>query len=524
MFSSLKINLALYIILNSEYLIKYNHRKEIRIMEYVTIALAGLCLIVSLIILILYLKNKKAGDVNLSDNDLKKIRESINESVNNMTNPISSLIAEKNNSVMNDLNKKVDEINNKITELEKSQANLIQMQNKFKEDTINLLNENSNRTNKIINDFITQYTKDSNKQKEDIMNKLSSEIKEFNENVKKTLAEFDKSIKEKLEEFKLNTNESIKALNENVSKNLNEIREDNNKKLEKINESVNEKLQKTLEEKLKDSFKSVVEGIGDVNKAVGEIKGLATDVGSLKNVLTNVKTKGILGEVILGNIIREFLTAGQFEENVATKKNSTERVEFAIKLPGQKDGIIYLPVDSKFPYESYSIIHESRDIDEINEAKKTFRSNLLKYAKDVHDKYIDVPNTTDFAIIFLPLEGLYLEALNMGLFEEIQTKYKVNLTGPTTFTAFINSLNMGFRSLMIQKKSADVFKLLGAVKTEFGKFAEALEKTQNKVNAAADELDKLVGTRTKMMNSKLKDIDALDDETTKLLLENTPDD
>ena len=265
----------------------------------------------------------------------------------------------------------------------------------------------------------------------------------------------------------------------------------------------------------------MVEGIGDVNKAVGEIKGLATDVGSLKNVLTNVKTKGMMGEVILGNIIREFLTAGQYEENVATKVGSSERVEFAIKLPGQKDETIYLPVDSKFPYESYSIINESTDVEQINEAKKSLRNNLLKYAKDVSEKYIDVPNTTDFAVIFLPLEGIYLEALNMGLFEEIQTKFKVNLTGPTTFTAFINSLNMGFRSLMIQKKSADVFKLLGAVKTEFGKFADALEKTQKKVNLAADELDNLVGTRTRMMNLRLRNIEALDEDESKLLIDSS---
>jgi len=463
-------------------------------MEYVTLAASVIAVVLLVVIFVIMIKNKKTGDVTLGDSELKRIRESVGESISTLSKSISDLVAEKNASLMS-------EVNTKIDGLVKSQEGL----------------------NNSFNNFITTYTKDSAKQKEDIMNKLSQEIKEFNETVKQTLADFDKSIKEKLEDFKKNTKESIVGLNETVTKTLGEIREDNNKKLDKINETVNEKLQKTLEEKLKDSFKGVIEGIGDVNKAVGEIKGLATDVGSLKNVLTNVKTKGIMGEVILGNIIREFLTAGQFEENVATKKGSTERVEFAIKLPGTKDDTIWLPVDSKFPYESYSTIHESTNIDEINEAKKTFRNNLLKYAKDVSEKYIDAPNTTDFAIIFLPLEGLYLEALNMGLFEEIQNKFKVNLTGPTTFTAFINSLNMGFRSLMIQKKSADVFKLLGAVKTEFGKFAETLEKTQKKVNAAADELDNLVGTRTRVMNSKLKDIDALDEETTKLLLESRYD-
>lgn len=470
-------------------------------LSYISLTLCTLTSIVSIIILLIVIKNKKNGNISLGENDLEKIRKSVNESVSGLINPISSLIAEKNDTLMRNLDQKVDE-------LVKSQKELNENQISFKGETL-----------KLIGEFTIQYTKDSNKQKDEIMDKLSFEIKEFDEKINKSLESFDKSIKERLDDFKKNTGDSINKLNETVTTNLVEIRKDNNEKLDKINDSVNDKLQKTLEEKLKDSFKSVVEGIGDVNKAVGEIKGLATDVGSLKNVLTNVKTKGILGEVILGNIIREFLTTGQFEENIATKTGSTERVEFAIKLPGQKDKTIYLPVDSKFPYESYSTINESSDVDKIKEARKIFRSNLLKYAKDVSEKYIDVPNTTDFAVIFLPLEGLYLEALNMGLFEEIQNKYKVNLTGPTTFTAFINSLNMGFRSLMIQKKSADVFRLLGAVKTEFGKFADALEKTQKKVNAAADELDSLVGTRTKMMNSKLKGIEALDDETSKLLIE-----
>ena len=488
-------------------------------MEYAVLAISGVAVVLCIVILILMIKNRKTGDVTLGDNELKKIREATNESVSNLSNPVSSLIAEKNATLMNDLNKKVDQLTNKMNDLIQSQEKLNKEQNEFKDNVIKLLNENNEKTNKLINEFIGQYSKDSTRQKEEIMEKLSREIKQFNETVKETIDSFNNSTKEKLNEFKESTGNSIKELNETVNKNLEAIRNDNNEKLDKINDSVNEKLQKTLEDKLKDSFKSVVEGIGDVNKAVGEIKGLATDVGSLKNVLTNVKTKGIMGEVILGNIIREFLTAGQYEENVATKVGSAERVEFAIKLPGQKDETIFLPVDSKFPYESYSIMHESSDIDEINEAKKTFRSNLLKYAKSVSEKYIDVPNTTDFAVIFLPLEGLYLEALNMGLFEEIQTKYKVNLTGPTTFTAFINSLNMGFRSLMIQKKSADVFELLGAVKTEFGKFASALEKTQSKMNSAVEELDNLVGTRTRMMNSKLKSIDALDDNTSRLLIE-----
>lgn len=520
-------------------------------MEYVILSCSIIAVILTLIVLVLFLNNKNSRENGLGDSELKKIRETVIESVNGLSDSVSKLISEKNSTLMNELNKNVDEMNKRIYELVKSQNELSNSQNKFKNEIIVLINENNKKQIEQINNFIVDYNKNnsdfnkellktindnytaqtksftdfenkytinSNKQKEEIMNRLASEIKEFNKAIKEILESFDKSIKEKLEDFKKNTKESITGLSDTVTKNLSEIRKDNNEKLDKINESVNEKLQKTLEEKLRDSFKSVVEGIGDVNKAVGEIKGLATDVGSLKNVLTNVKTKGIMGEVILGNIIREFLTAGQFEENIVTKVGSKERVEFAIKLPGTKDDTIFLPVDSKFPYEAYSIINESSDVEEIKNARKNLRSNLLKYAKDVHDKYIDVPNTTDFAVIFLPLEGLYLEALNMGLFEEIQNLYKVNLTGPTTFTAFINSLNMGFKSLLIQKKSADVFNLLGAVKNEFGKFAEALEKTQKRVNEASKELDNLVGTRTRAMNRQLKTIDALDDETTKILL------
>ena len=479
------------------------------------IAILVLCVIIVLlllaILLLILLRNVKSGDSRLGENDLQRIEVSTNKSVNLLSDSISKLVAEKNSALMSNLDAKV-------AELTKSQGELVKGQNSFVESLLKTISENEAKITKTFNEFATQSLEGANKQKDILVEKISSEMKSFNETVSNTITSFNASIKEKLDEFKNNNNESIKALSETVNKNLESIRKDNGEKLEKINQSVNEKLQQTLEEKLKDSFKSVVEGIGDVNKAVGEIKGLATDVGSLKNVLTNVKTKGIMGEVILGNILKEFLTAGQFDENVATKRGSSERVEFAIKLPGRNDDTIYLPVDSKFPYEPYSVIHESSDVDAINEARKNLRSNLLKYAKDVSEKYIDVPNTTDFAVIFLPLEGLYLEALNMGLFEEIQAKYKVNLTGPTTFTAFINSLNMGFRSLMIEKKSADVFKLLGAVKTEFAKFADALEKTQKKVNAAADELDDLVGKRTRMMNSKLKNVDALDEQTSALLL------
>ena len=395
---------------------------------------------------------------------------------------------------------------------------------------VNNLEKEINNVKDIINSFNKQLTIDfSNLKTENIefFNKLLKDNQENNNKINDRLSlnikEFNEQVKEKLNEFGLKLTESIEKLDKTVNNNLTSLREDNNKKLEEINVTVGEKLEKTLEGRLKQSFDNVLEQITGVNKAIGEIKGLASDVGSLKTVLTNVKTKGIVGEVILGNIIREILTIGQYEENIITKHNSTERVEFAIKMPGVDDTNVYLPIDSKLPLEPYQKIKDGMDVGNpelIKEGRKELRNAIRKYAKDISEKYIDVPNTTDFAIMFLPIEGLYIEALNMNLFEEIQKEFKVNIAGPTTLTAILNSLQMGFKTLAIQKKSADVFKLLGAVKTEFEKFASVLEKTQKKVTEASDELDKLVGTRTRMIRSKLRSVEVLEESETQILLDN----
>lgn len=465
-------------------------------MEPLIISVCALTLLLTVINLFLLLKKGK-GNAALSDADKREIRDTVRDTVNTMADSTAGLIAEKNKAQLAALQSSIEQICRQLTALEQAQTaefrQLKDAQNDF--------------FGKMLT-FNNSLLRDSREQTEKMQAQLSRGIETLEANVK-----------EKLNELRVGMKESIGQLEASVKDSLTKMREDNGEKLEKINASVNEKLEKTLESKLKDSFENVVKQISNVNVAVGEIRGLASDVGSLKNVLTNVKTKGIVGEVILGNIIREFLTAEQYEENVPTKKGSTERVEFAIRLPGAGEGTLYLPIDSKFPYEPYSRMLESEDVEEIKRNKQTLRANLLKYAKDVSDKYIDVPNTTDFAIIFLPLEGLYLEALNMGLFEEIRQKYKVNLTGPTTLSAFITSLQVGFKSLLIQKRSADVFRLLGAVKTEFTKFADTLEKTQRKVSDASDELDRLVGTRTRMIVSKLRTIDALDEDSTRLLIE-----
>ena len=254
----------------------------------------------------------------------------------------------------------------------------------------------------------------------------------------------------------------------------------------------------------------------------GEIKGIASDVGSLKTVLTNAKTKGIVGEVILGNIIREILTTSQYEENKVTKLGSKDPVEFVVKMPINENEYTLLPIDSKLPLESYHKIKdaiESGDKELLKSSRKQLRDAIKKYANDIKTKYIETPYTTDFGVMFLPIEGLYIEALEMGLFEEVYRDHKIYLAGPTTLSAILNALQLSFKSLAIQKKSSDVFKLLGAVKTEFNKFADTLQKAQRKVDEASNELDSLVGTRTRMIQSKLRTIEYLDDEETKGLLE-----
>lgn len=302
---------------------------------------------------------------------------------------------------------------------------------------------------------------------------------------------------------------------------LDTIRTQVRERLEEIQKIVGEKLDATLGARLKASFDSVIRQIADVGVAIGEIKTLASDVSSLNRVLTNVKTKGIVGEIALESIICELLTPEQYETNIVTKSTSHDPVEFAIKMPGASDSVVYLPIDAKFPLEPYHELRDAADAldrERLESAKKVLRSTIKQFAKKIHDKYIEPPRTTDFAIMFLPIESLYSEVLSLGLFEELQREYKITVAGPSTLSALLNSLQMGFRTLAIQKRSSQVFELLGAVKAEFGKFGEVLSKAQKKFDEASEELERLVGTRTRMINAKLREITALDDLSTESIL------
>ena len=313
-------------------------------------------------------------------------------------------------------------------------------------------------------------------------------------------------LERRLQGYAMTNERQLDSMRETMEKRLEYIQADNNRKLEEMRQTVDEKLNRTLEEKMNRSFSLVSERLEQVYKGLGEMQSLAVGVGDLKKVLSNVKTRGILGEIQLGAILSEVLAPSQYEENAATKEGSRNRVEFAVKLPAEDGGFIYLPIDSKFPGDTYLALREaidSGDRERIEVCEKTLLNTLRSEARDIHDKYIDPPHTTDFAILFLPFEGLYSEVVNRGMVEELQRRYKVSLAGPSTMAALLNALQMGFRTLAVQKRSAEVWEVLRSVKKEFDSFADVLEKTQTRLEQANRELDDLVGVRTRQMQRQL---------------------
>ena len=331
----------------------------------------------------------------------------------------------------------------------------------------------------------------------------------------------NKNAKENREELTL----SLKNFSETMSIKQGELMKSTEERLEKMRETVDEKLHKTLEERLGQSFKLVSERLEAVQKGLGEMQNLASGVGDLKKVLSNVKTRGVLGEIQLGNILEQIMAPEQYEANVKTKKGSNDHVEYAIKLPGKDDlgQEVYLPIDAKFPQEDYvrlQTAYDASDIAAIDAASKALAASIKKFAKDIRDKYIDPPHTTDFGIMFLPLEGLFAEVVRQPeLVAILQREYKIIVTGPTTLAAMLNSLQMGFKTLAIQKRSSEVWQILGAVKTEFSKFGGVLDKARKKISEADSELEKLITTRTNQMMSKLKKVEELPSSQSDALLE-----
>ena len=324
--------------------------------------------------------------------------------------------------------------------------------------------------------------------------------------------EIQKGLRENREELGGSLRNQGEVLSGTIEKRLQLLQEENSRKLEEMRATVDEKLHSTLEKRLSESFNLVSERLKQVHEGLGEMKNLATGVGDLKKVLSNVKTRGILGEIQLGNILENILSSGQYERNVMVKEGSTESVEYAIKLPGGERPV-YLPIDSKFPMEIYHRLldaYEQGNQEDIQKAYRDVENTIKNCARDISSKYINPPDTTDFGILFLPVEGLYAEVVRQtSLFELLQRDYRITITGPSTLAAFLNSLQMGFRTLAIQKRTGEVWNILTAVKREFDKFGEVLKKAQDKIEGAGKDIETLVGTRTRQIQSRLRSIEGM---------------
>ena len=347
---------------------------------------------------------------------------------------------------------------------------------------------------------------------------LSERMDGLNQTVDRRLSEVDKQFRE----FREQSAAAQEQLRRTMEERMTAMQTRNSEQLEQMRATVDEKLQKTLDERISQSFKAVNDRLADVYKGLGEMQTLAGDVGDLKKVMVGVKTRGILGEIQLGAIISEMLSPEQYEENVVTRPGTANRVEFAVRLPGEGDQPLYLPIDAKFPADAYHHLvdaYESGDPDRIKAASAELEARIKGAAKDIRDKYVEPPYTTTFGIMFLPFEGLYAEVVRMGLVDVLQNQYRVSVAGPTTLAALLNSLQMGFRTLAIQKRSGEVWEVLGAVKTEFGNFEKVLAKAKERIDQTGDELDKLIGTRTRQINRKLKSVAELPADAAQRMLD-----
>ncbi len=446
-------------------------------MELIALILSGITLAVMLVILIvLLLSGRKDHSAELRmeiSNTLSAFGKSISDNQRIASESQDKRLSAMEQNTALDLERLRKSQEDRISSLEQSNGQNLDLLRRSQEDRIGSLEK-------------------SNEQKLELLRRSQEE----------RIGSLEKSNEEKLE-----------AIRQTVERRLSAMQTENAEKLDAMQKVVDEKLEKTLESRITESFKVVSTQLEQVYKGLGEMQTVAAGVTDLKKVLSSVKARGILGEAQLSAILAEILSPEQYETNVATKPGSKDRVEFAIRLPGDGETPVLLPIDAKFPGETFAQLqdaYESGDPEQIATAAKMLEIRLKSEAKDIRDKYIDPPHTTDFGILFLPFEGLYAEAVNRGLIEELQRMYRINVTGPSTMAAFLNSLQMGFRTLAIQKRSSEVWQVLGAVKTEFEKFGDTLNRSQQKLRQVNDELDTLIGTRTRAINRKLKDVEKLD--------------
>jgi len=422
--------------------------------------------------------------------------------------------------------KKSPELSNRIDELDRSLAKIeATLREDFRinrEENSNVAKENRTELNATLKDFQRELAVTL----KEITNQSRNESVLQRETLINSFKGFQETFDKNVESFNQLQREKFSLLGEEQKRMV----DSTEKRLEEIRVTVDEKLQKTLNERLGQSFELVVRQLENVQKGLGEMQTLAQDVGGLKRVLSNVKMRGSIGEVQLAMLLEQILAPGQYEANVKTKVGSAEVVEFAIKLPGrdENNSVVWLPVDAKFPkdiYEQLQDAHDTGDLLKIDAAQKLLEQTIKKMAKDIHDKYIDPPNTTDFGIMFLPFEGIYAEVVRRAsLLDDLQRNYKIVVTGPTTLAAILNSLQMGFKTLAIQQRSGEVWKILGAVKKEFELFGGLVEKAQGNIQTGLNQLDDVLGKRTRAIQRKLKSVEVLESIDSKSILPDLVDD
>jgi len=460
------------------------------------IGIFSLILIITAIILIII--NKPKGN-NLIESKIDGFEKSISK----IELAVKEEIRINRNETSKSNSDSRQELNNSLSNFQKNILETLSGISKSQNEQLKFITENNqteiSKLAKVIEEKVDALLRKNDENNRLLRDELGSNLKQFNE-----------QLKEKFSEMVVKQSELISST---------EI------KLEKMRETVDEKLQKTLEARLGQSFELVSKQLESVQKGLGEMQTLAQDVGGLKKVLGNVKNRGGIGEIQLEMLLEQILAPDQYEANVKTKSGSSDHVEFAIKLPGRDDGntTVYLPIDAKFPKETYENLieaYENADTVRIDEASKNIESVIKKMAKDIHDKYIDPPNTTDFGIMFLPFESIYAEVVRRAsLLEQLQREYKIVVTGPTTLAAILNSLQMGFKTLVIQRRSSEVWNILKAIKTEFAEFGKVLTNAQEKINKANEEIDKLVGVRTRQINRKLKEVEILNPIVAKQIID-----
>jgi DNA recombination protein RmuC len=475
------------------------------------------------IVLIIVFRNKSSNELPLLQNKVVELQTSLSKIETNLKEDFrinreeNATIAKDNRKELNDtlIGFKAEQSQTLKTITEQTQ-NALKEINKTLDEKVGALITKIDANNKTNREELTKNITDFSGANIIQLDKINNQAKEDNKLIREALVNAFKGFQETFDNNIKSFNDLQREKFALMDTKQNELVKSTETKLETIRVTVEEKLEKTLSERLGQSFETVGKQLIEVQKGLGEMQTIATDVGGLKKVLSNVKLRGGVGEVQLALLLEQILAPNQYEANVKTKKGSSEPVEFAIKLPGRSEdesAFVYLPIDAKFPKDTYEHLlaaYESAIPDDIEAATKNLETVIKKMAKDIRDKYLDPPNTTDFAIMFLPFESIYAEVIRRSsLIDQLRTEFQITVAGPTTLMAILNSLQMGFRTLALQKRSSEVWKVLGSVKSEFEKFGGLLEKAQKNIQTGLGQLDDVVGTRTRAVQRQLRNVESL---------------